>query len=159
MLEIYSSTMPSDHGFIVLEGNKPVLLLKCKSEIDTLIIGKMLLRRKKYKIKCRRYASDTKAVQCLPIVALLYCKIFFLCEIVLQDIPMLLRPHKAALLQCISRSLILLANCYVHCTCAQQDGQIQILIKRASQCILQTILTWDKIQFNTSIREGCTQVT
>lgn len=63
---------------------------------------------------------------------------FSLRIIVLQDIPMLLRPHKAALLQCIPRSLILLANCYVRCACAQQDVQIQILIKkRASQSILQ----------------------
>ena len=48
-LEIYSSTMPSHHGFIVLECI-PVLFLKCKSETDTLIIGKMLLRRKNIRL-------------------------------------------------------------------------------------------------------------
>ena len=63
--------MPSDHGFIVLEGNIPVLLLKCKSEIDTLIIGKILLRRKNIRLNVEDMLVILKQYNVFPLW--LYC--------------------------------------------------------------------------------------
>lgn len=69
-----SSTMASHHGFLVPEGI-PVLLLKCESEIDTVLIGKMLLRRKTIRLNAEDTLVILKQYNAFP-VWLLYCKIY-----------------------------------------------------------------------------------
>lgn len=81
----------------VLEGTS------ANQDIDTLLTGKMLLRRKTIGLNAEDMLVILKQYSIFPIVSF-----------ALQDIPVLLQPHKAAPLQCKSRFLILLGNCYVH---------------------------------------------
>lgn len=125
----------------VLEGTS------ANQDIDTLLTGKMLLRRKTIGLNAEDMLVILKQYSIFPIVSF-----------ALQDIPVLLQPHKAAPLQCKSRFLILLGNCYVHVH-SKKWTNLDIDKRKGITIYFTAKLFLDKMQFHTSIGEGRTEVT